>query len=101
MQRRAPTQGDFVVEYRPASRPRGSGRVAVVHLTPDAGPEELFSSNATGAGDRAEGLAALWALQDGCSAWRVVRTLAGDDVAEPIGVVAYLRSSPAPRSFSQ
>ena len=62
--------GDYVVEYRHLARGRGQGRVAVVHLTHDAGPEELFTSSAARSGERAESLATLWALEDGTSAWR-------------------------------
>jgi hypothetical protein len=71
--RSVPAPGDFVVEYRHLSRGRGSARVAVMHLTHDAGPEELFSSNASRSGERAEGLAALWALEDGTCAWRLMQ----------------------------
>ena len=81
-----PRPGDYIVEYRSAWQWRGGGRVAVVHLTTDAGPEELFSSSANHCGDRAESLAALWALEDGTRAWRVLRNDPGRDVAEPIGI---------------
>ena len=74
----APAPGDFVVEYRHLSRGRPAARVAIVHLTPDAGPEELCSSYAVHAGERAERLAAQWAVQDGTRAWRVVRRDGGD-----------------------
>jgi hypothetical protein len=81
-----PVPGDFVVEYRHLSRGRGAARVVVVHLTRDAGPEELFSSRASRSGERAEGLAALWAREDGTCAWRVVRNDHADAVAERLGI---------------
>jgi len=83
-----PAPGDFVVEYRQLSRGRGAARVAVMHLTRDAGPEELFSSNASRSGERAEGLAALWALQDGTCAWRVLRNDEASGAACRIGIDA-------------
>lgn len=91
MRRRTPHIGDYLVEYRHLSRP-GAARVAVVHLTADAGPEELFSSSAPGAGERAESLATMWAIEDGALAWRVLRNDGGEDLAEPIGVVVSLRN---------
>ena len=76
--RATPANGDFVVEYRDLSRGRGAARVVVVHLTSDAGPEEVFSSNLAQSGTQAERLAAMWALEDGTCAWRVVRADTGD-----------------------
>ena len=86
MNRLVPAPGDFVVEYRHLSRGRGTARVAVMHLTRDAGPEELFWSNASRSGERAEGLATLWALEDGTCAWRVLRNDDADTVACRIGI---------------
>jgi hypothetical protein len=91
MRRSGPAPGDFIVEYRNLWRGRGAARVVVVHLTSDAGPEELFSSSASHSGERAEGLAALWALEDGTCAWRVVRDDGADVSAQPIGIDARLR----------
>ncbi|MGV3518651.1 hypothetical protein [Luteitalea sp.] len=65
-----PAPGDFVVQYRHSPGSRGAARIVVVYLTPDAGPEELFSSATLRGAQRAEDLAALWALQDGSHAWR-------------------------------
>ena len=84
----APVPGDFVVEYRHRSHGRGSARVVVLHLTHDAGPEELFSSRVSHSGERAEGLATLWAFQDGTSAWRRVHGDGGAAVAVRIGIDA-------------
>ena len=67
-----PAPGDFVVQYLRGLAGRGAARIVVVHLTTDAGPEELFSSTTLRAAERAEDLAALWALQDGSRAWRTV-----------------------------
>jgi hypothetical protein len=88
MRESVPAPGDFVVEYRNPSRGRGSARVVVVHLTRDAGPEELFSSYFSLSGERAEGLATLWALEDGTCAWRMVRGDGADATAQPIGIDA-------------
>ncbi len=76
--RTTPSPGDFVVEYRDLARGRGAARVVIVHLTSDAGPEEVFSSNLPRVGVRAERLAATWALEDGTCAWRVMRAETGE-----------------------
>jgi hypothetical protein len=73
-----PSPGDFVVEYRGAWHRRGEARVVVVQVTADAGPEEVFSSCLVESGRRAERLAATWALEDGASAWRVLRADTGE-----------------------
>ena len=84
----APCPGDFVVEYRQLSHGRGAARVAVVHLTADAGPEELFTSNAARSGERAENLATLWAFEDGTRAWRLVWGDGDRATLHPIGIGA-------------
>ena len=81
-----PAPGDFVVEYRRCFGGRGAARIVVVHLTPDAGPEELFTSVTLRAAERAEDLAALWALQDGSRAWRIVHTSDMGVSAQRIGI---------------
>lgn len=96
----APKPGDYVVEYRPPWRGHTPSRVAVVHLTPDAGPEELFSSDAVRSGERAESLATLWALEDGTSAWRIVRSGLGGDTPEPIGINGRVRETIVPLALA-
>lgn len=81
-----PAPGDFVVEYRQCPGGRGAARIVVVHLTPDAGPEELFAAATLRGGERAEDLAALWAMQDGSRAWRVHRSRGAAGSAQRIGI---------------
>jgi hypothetical protein len=85
-----PSPGDFVVEYRHLSHGRGAARVAVVHLTMDAGPEELFTSNAARSGERAENLATIWAFEDGTRAWRLMWGDGDRATLQPIGIDARL-----------
>lgn len=91
----APSLGDFVVEYRNLSRARGAARVVIVHLTDDAGPEEVFSSCLARTGIEAERLAATWALEDGTCAWRALRADNGDaGLARIATEVASVATSP-------
>jgi hypothetical protein len=83
-----PTPGDFIVEYRKLSHSRRTARVAVLQLTPDAGPEELFTSNAARCGERAEHLATLWAFEEGTRAWRVMTGEGDRSLLQPIGIDA-------------
>jgi hypothetical protein len=80
MMRSEPSRGDFVVEYTDASRRRDAARVVIVHLTSDAGPEEVYWSRLPQAGTQAERLAATWALEDGTCAWR----LSGADTEDAV-----------------
>ena len=90
-----PRPGDFVVEYRHLSYGRGTARVAVVHLTEDAGPEELFTSSAARSGERAESLAAIWAFEDGTRAWRLVWGDGQRATLHPIGIAPGSPNAPS------